>query len=795
MLKNYLKIAWRGIVKDRLFTILNLAGLATGLAGALLIWLWISDELQTDKYNARDEQLFQIMQNLEGENGIETTSGTAGPLANALAAELPEVAYASTVLPASWFSSSGVISSEKEVQFKAAGQFISKDYFEMFSVGFLSGNPTALFSDRNSVAISEELAIKLFQKVDNCIGKAIKWRQNEFNGTYTITGVFKNIPPNATDKYDLLFNFELFAEKRPGMKEWGNTDPNTYVLLRKGTNLEQFNNKIRNFMQSKEEETNKTLFAYRFSDIYLYGRFVNGVPSGGRITYVRIFSAIALFILLIACINFMNLSTAKAAKRIREAGIKKVMGATKRSLILQHLTASLIMSFLSLSVALALIYLLLPAYNELTGKDLGLHLNSSHLFAILAITLATGLLAGSYPALYIARFKPVSVLKGEIRSSPGEIFRRKGLVIFQFTLSAMAIVAVLVLYGQMAFIQSKDLGYHRDHLVNFPIPLEFNETGISAAQTFLHELEELPGVLSTGSYYHNLNGEHGEIGGFQWPGKDPAKDINFANLEIGPGFIETVGIDIVQGRSFSRGEQASREIVFNESAIKSMGLENRDPIGKTVTFWGQERQIVGIARDFNFETLYEPVTPCFFQVYPVMPNVLVRMQPGSERKTLDRLEKAYQKHYGGLAFDYRFLDDEYAALYVAEERVAVLSQYFGGLAILISCLGLFGLAAFTAQKRQKEIGIRKVIGASVSNIFLMLSKDFLLLVIIAMGVAFPVIWLIMDRWLDQFAYKTSMGITVYMIAGISILLITLITISFQTIRAAITDPVSCLRIE
>ena len=792
MLRNNFKIIWRNLVKDRQFTLLNLVGLSTGLACALLIWLWISDELNVDKYNIKDAQLYQVKQNITHENNIETMDYTAGLLANALATELPEVEYATTVVPASWFGNKGIITAG-DIRIKAGGQFVSKDYFNVFTCPFIEGNADKLITDKLSIAVSDELATKLFHSVSNALGKTIDWSQGEFSGAYLITGVFKKNPANATNQFDLIFNFDQFKERRPGMEKWGNSDPSTYIVLKKGTNIEQFNAKIKNFIDAKEKMSNKTYFVAKFSDKYLHGQYKNGKQAGGRIAYIKLFSIIAIFILVIACINFMNLSTAKASRRIKEVGIKKVVGARRGALVLQYLTESVFMSFLSLLLAIVLIVLLLPAFNQITGKMLELHFTTNLILSVISITLLTGLIAGSYPALYISGFSPAAVLKGKLKTSIGELWIRKGLVVFQFTLSVMAIVAVLIVYKQVVYIQSKNLGYSRDNIIHFEIPLENDSAKLVAAQSFVNELKNIPGVVSAASYYHNLNGEHGAIGGLQWPGKNPSSDIDFANLEVGYGFLETVGIKIKEGRNFSNNANAENEIIFNESAIKNMGL--KDPVGKTVKFWGMEKRIVGVAGDFNFESLYQNIKPCFFRIYPVMPNIIVKIKAGTERQTIQSIRQSYSSFNKGLPFDFSFMDDEYQTLYTSENRVSELSGYFAGLAIIISCLGLFGLAAFTAQRRQKEIGIRKIIGASVSNLAIMLSKDFLKLVMVAIVIAFPVVGWIMHSWLQEFAYRIPVGIGVFVVAGASIIVITVLTIGFQAIKAAVANPVKSLRTE
>ncbi|PZR26792.1 MAG: transporter permease [Citrobacter freundii] len=789
------KLAWRSLVKDRQFSILNLLGLASGLACALMIYLWIMDERKVDKYNANDARLYQVMQNIPHESGIETIEYTPGLLADALVKEMPEVESAATVVPPSWFGSNGIASID-EVKLKTNGQFISKGYFNTFSCTILKGDPNELFAGLQTIAISDEFAAKIF-KNENPIGKTLDWNQDDFNGRYRIVAVFKKNPENATERFDLLLNYALFVDKRPSMKSWNSSDPSTYLVLKKNASVAQLDAKLKGYLKVKSKDAGSTLFLRKFSDKYLYGQYTGGLLSGGRIGYVKLFGFIAVFILVIACINFMNLSTARAVRRIKEIGIQKAMGASRSRIILQYLSESVLTSFFALALAMVLIAALMPAFNQITGKSLTLDLSPSVIVAAIAITFITGLVAGSYPALYISGFRPVAVLKGELKTSVAELWTRKGLVVFQFALSIFAIAAVLIIYRQISFIQSRDLGYKRDNIIHFEQPVSFDSVQLASAMSMMNELKNIPGVVNASSYYHNLTGNHGSIGNFQWPGKDPNKNIDFVNLEVGANFIETVGIRMKEGRAIKAAIgfpfKPSNEIVFNESAINAMGI--KDPIGKTVKFWDQERVIVGVAEDFNFESLYAKVQPCFFQVFPVMPNIIVKIRAGSERQTIAQVQSIFEKFNKGLTFDYRFMDEEYQALYQSESRVAVLSKYFAGLAIIISCLGLFGLAAFTAQKRQKEIGIRKVVGASVQAVVFMLSKGFLQLILVAACIALPAVWWVMGEWLNGFAYRTSITMNVFVLTIGSILLITLVTISFQSVRAAMANPVKSLRSE
>jgi len=803
MLKNYFKLAWRNIVKDRQFTVLNLVGLSTGLACAILIFLWVKDELSVDKFNRNDKQLYQVMNNITTPNGVETIENTQGLLASALASEMPEVAYAASVVPSTWFSNKGLVSF-KDKQLRTGTQFVSKDYFNIFSCDFVSGEKSQLFSAKNTTALSEELALKLFNTTD-VVGKSVEWNQEGFNGSYSIIGVFKKFPSNATIQFDALFNYDLFLEKNPKLLNWGNSDPNTYLLLREGTKIEQFNKKIRSFIKSKNDKSTATLLAQRFSDKYLYNHYENGLVSGGRIEYVNLFSGIAIFIIIIACINFMNLSTAKALKRVKEVGVQKVMGASRRLLVFQYMGESLLMAFLSLFIAVLIIAILLPAFRQITGKDfISLPLNSSFIFSIIGITSITGLIAGSYPALYLSRFKPAQVLKGKLKNSLSESLVRKGLVVFQFAISVILIVSVLVIYKQMKLIQTTNLGYSRDHVLYFEKggKLSDNKDDYKEGgkyekdlETFIQAVKGLPGVVNASNFRHNITNRHGGTTDVSWQGKTADNEIAFTDIAAGYDFIETLGIKLKAGRTYSKefGLEKSK-VVFNEAAVASMGI--KDPVGKIVNIWGEEKEIIGVTENFHFESLYENIKPCFFDfsLNQRASKIMVRIKAGTKNSTIGKLEKFY-KEYTGEPIDLKFLDDDYQALYASEQRVAVLSRYFAGIAIIISCLGLFGLAAFTAQKRQKEIGIRKVVGASVANVMAILSVDFLKLVIVALLIAVPISWWIANQWLQGFAYRTEIGADVFALTVVSVLAITLFTISFQTIKAALANPVKSLRTE
>ncbi|HEX8676403.1 MAG TPA: ABC transporter permease [Segetibacter sp.] len=801
MLRHYLKIAWRNIIKDPQFTFLNLIGLATGMACTLLIYLWVNDELSVDKFHQKDSRLFQVMQNKNNDKGIETIEYTPGLLAKSLAEEMPEVEYATSVIPPSWFPDKGILSF-KDNKIKADGQFVEKDYFKMFDCPIAHGRKNSVLPDKYSVAISDELALKLFNTTDNVVGKTIEWKQKDYRGQYVVSAIFKKPPANSSTQFDLLFNYELFLEKRPQSKSWGNGDPFTYLLLKKGTDVNQFNAKISNYIKSKDDKLSpRTLFTRRYSDKYLYGKYENGVQAGGRIAYVKLFSIIAILILVIACINFMNLATAKVSGRLKEIGIKKVVGASRVMLILQYLGESMLMTFLSLVVAIILTVILLPSFNEITGKQLNLQFDRNVILSILSITFFTGLISGSYPAFYLSGFNPMNMLKGKLSTSIGESLVRKGVVVFQFTVSVILIVSVLIIYEQIQYIQSKNLGYNRNNVIYF-------EKGGKAAedykegesyeqdlQNFLARVKNVPGVLAASNFRHTITNREGGTTDVNWEGKSKDNQTSFTDIPCGYDFIETLGIEMKDGQSFSKDLGSKNPIIFNEAAIENMGIKN--PIGKIVKVWGEDKQIIGIAKNFHFESLYENLKPCFFDfsLSPRLSKIMVKIKPGTEKETLARLQQLYKEVNPGLPFEYKFLDDEYKNLYASEQRVAQLAWYFAALAIIISCLGLFGLAAFTAQKRRKEIGIRKVMGATGARLAVLLSKDFITLVIIAGAIAFPIAWWSMNQWLTDFAYRINIQWWMFAVAGLLAIVIALVTISFQAIKAAIANPVKSLKTE
>jgi putative ABC transport system permease protein len=787
MLKNYFKIAWRSLLKDRQFTLLNILGLSSGICCAVLIWLWVADELGVDKFFANDSRIYEVMESNRVNGQQQMSDESSGLVADLLLAQVPEVEYAASLAPPSWWPKYTLSVGDKNL--KATGQYAGKDYFNIFSFPLVEGKAGEVLKDKNSIVISDELATRLFSRTDHLIGQAVRFQQQQ---TFFVAGVFKAPPRNSSQQFDFVLSFEYLWEQQSWVKSWNGTGPHNFILVKKGADINLLNKKIEGLIARSSGDTSRRPVAVKFSDIYLQNTYNHGVSTGSKIVYVRLFSLIAVFILVIACINFMNLSTAKAARRMKEVGIKKVVGARRPQLIAQFLSESILMTLFATGLALVMTWLLLPAFNNLTGKEIVLHPDFQLIGALLGITVITGLFAGSYPALYLSKFNPLIVLKGKLPSSITEVFSRKGLVIFQFTLSAILIVSVLVIYRQVRYIQSTDPGYNKENIVKFEAEGKLQQSQTS----FTEALKQVPGVVNACFTTHNMTGRSFGTYAINWEGRDPKGAIYFEGFNCSYDFFETMGMRFAAGRSFSRSYADTNKIIVNETAVAAMHL--KDPVGKNIIAFDSRFQIIGVVKDFHYESLHEPVKPSFFLLHgdgSPWDKIMARIKPGQQQETIGRIRDLYTNFNPGFPFTYHFLDEDYQRQYETEVRVATLAKYFSGLAILISCLGLFGLAAFTAQRRQKEIGIRKVVGATVGRIAVMLSAEFLRLVFIAILIAFPVSWWAMHEWLQGFAYRIEIGTGVFVLASVSVMLITVLTIGFQAVRAALANPVKSLRSE
>jgi putative ABC transport system permease protein len=783
MFKHNLLLIFRNFKRHKSTFFINLIGLSGGLACVLVIYLWANDELSFDKYHANDSRLYEVMTNIKSDKGIDTKKDSPHTLAEALPSEMPEVEYAAATTPDLFFPAFTLSANDKKV--KGVGKFAGKDFFKIFSYHLIRGTESNVLSNKNGIVISQSQAQSLFGPADNAIGKTIGWDVAGIKKECIVTGIFKDVPVNSSEHFDFVLSFDSFKDIMGMGPNWNSEPFDTYLTLRKGTNIDRFNNKLTQYVKSKSNDGSRSYFLKRFSDNYLYSKYENGKLAGGRIAYVKLFSLIALFILIISSINFMNLSTAKAARRIKEIGIKKAIGVGRKTLILQYLLESLLMSFLSLIVAIIVVYLLLPQFNEITQKSLHFHFNTQICLILVLITLFTGLLSGSYPALYLSGLKPAMILKGKFTNSISEMLTRKGLVVFQFSLSVIFIVSVLVLYKQIDYVQNKNLGFDKNNVVYF-------EAGGNAPEAFLDEIQKAPSIQMASSMVGNLIGDKfSGQGAISWNGKR----IPVHSFGVNYGMIETLGIKIKEGRSFSKNFGSNNsQIIVNEAAVEAMGLNN--PVGTIIKGQGNNKEIIGVVNDFHFQSLHEKIEPMTFHVENQgATTIIAKIKRGEEKEALGDLEVLYKKFNPGLTFSYKFLDQDYQALYNSERQVSILSQYFAGLSILISCLGLFGLSAFTAEMRLKEIGIRKVLGSSVYGIVRLLSGEFTKMVLIAIFIALPLSYLIAKNWLDSFAFRINLAWWYFYVTGLVTIAIALLTVSFQSIKAAAVNPVKSLRSE
>lgn len=781
MIKNYIKTAFRNFSRHKSSFFINVIGLSTGMACTVLILLWVNDEINFDRWHAKDDRIYRVMEHQTYAGEIFTTSSTPGVLADAMKEEYPELEHAATM---TWEMDN--MFSVGDRFFKAQGMYVGADWFHIFSFRLLHGNADDALTSPTSLAISKSLAQKLFDTED-AVGKTVLFNKKE---SFNVTAVFDDVPANSTIRFDYLIPFTVFAEQNQWVKEWGNNGPRTVITLAPGTKEDEFEAKIGDFIKKRNEKSNVELFVHPFGHSYLYGRFKDGHQDGGRIDYVRMFSIIAIFILLIACINFMNLSTARSQRRSKEVGIRKAIGASRKSLVVQFIGESILISLASLILAIGMVFLALPYFNELTDKEIILDLTNPVLLGgLAAVTIFTGLIAGSYPALYLSGFEAVQVLKGSLRSSVGELIARKGLVVFQFFLSIVLIISTIVIYNQIQFTQTQNLGYEKENLIKFPIEGDLK----NKIDAFQNELRNIPNVVSVSTTSHSLLGRNSNTGGVSWEGKDPETTILFEMVGTSYDFLSTMGMEIKEGRDFSKAFGSdSTKIIINEAAARVMQME--EPIGKKVDFWDGNWEIIGMVKDFHFQSMHSKIEPLIFRLDPTYNwACFIRLSPVEIPETLAQIKQLYEEFNPGYTFEYQFMDEQYAQLYQSEMRVGTLSRYFASFAVIISCLGLFGLSAFTAERRTKEIGIRKVLGATVANLAVMLSKDFTQLVVISIMLAVPVAWYFMDQWLGNFIYKIDLSIWFFVAASLLALVIAWLTVSFQSVKAALANPSRSLR--
>lgn len=789
MFNNYFKTAFRNLWRNKTFSLINIFGLALGMACSLLIMLWVNDEYNVDAFHKNRTQLFSVYERQNHDGVISAGHQSPGIMADEMKRVLPEVQYATNYAwnELSTFEANGKINKED-------GNYAGQDFFKIFTYPLLQGKATTALQSPTDIAVSKKMAAQFFGSPEKAIGKTIRYQNRK---DLKITAVFDNVPRSSSAQFDYIINWQTFLENNDWAKDWPNNGPKCYIMLRKGTDAKAFESKIFRFLDNynKDQTPNDyiRLGIQQYGDIYLHSNFKNGELSGGRIQYVQLFSIVAIFILLIACINFMNLTTARSVKRAKEIGVRKVVGAVRIALIKQFICEALLVVLLSVIIALTIVLLALPFFNQLTGKQIILPVNNAIFWTgIAGLLLITGFISGSYPALYLSSFNPVRVLKGTLKFSPAALWFRKGLVVFQFMLSIVLIVGTIVISKQVNYIQSANLGYDRENLIY--IPLEGDLPGKYAL--FKDQALNMPGIKEITRMSQNPTQIDNGTGGVVWEGKDPNSGVEFTQAAVGYDFTKTLHTQIAQGRDYSKNFPTdSVGYIVNERALKIIGYKN--PVGRPLTFWGKKGTIIGVIKDFHFNSLHTAINPLVLRLgeREGWGEALVRTEPGKTKEALASLEKICKTLNPKFPFTYKFSDDEYANLYKTEQVVKELSDYFAFLAIFISCLGLLGLAMFTAEQRTKEFGIRKVLGASPATLFSLLSKEFLLLVCIAMLVACPIAWYAMNKWLQDYEYRVSITWNMFVIAGMLSVLIALITISFQAIKSAIANPVKSLRTE
>ncbi|WP_257657309.1 ABC transporter permease [Parapedobacter lycopersici] len=782
MLNHTLLLIYRNLKRYSGTFIINLIGLSCGLACVLMIYLWVADELSFDKYHERVDRIYQVMSNTARENGIETKKDTPHSLSETLASDMPAVEYAATVTPPQFFPAFSLSIDDRQV--KAIGKFAGTDFFRIFSYKLIEGNSQQVLTNQHAIVLSKSQAMNLFGSTSRIVGKTVTWEVAGIQRQCVVTGMFEDIPANSSEHFDFVLPFSDFLAIMDMEPSWNPEPFNTYLAVKEGVDVHSFEQKLNTYIANKSDNNSTAYFLKPYADNYLYSKYENGKVAGGRIEYVRIFSLIAFFVLVISSINFMNLTTAKASKRVKEIGIKKAMGVKRGIIIAQFLLEALAISILALFIAFVITFALLPQFNQITQKTLSFHFNTDFLLTILAITLATGFLSGSYPALYLSNFKPVTVLTGKISKGKGELFTRQGLVIFQFVLSIILIASVFVLHQQLNYIQNKHLGVNKDNVVHF-------ESG-AVSEAFLNEIRNLPGVLDASNMIGNfIVSDFSSKGSIAWNGKQ----IPTQSFGVNYGLIETLGIKVKEGRSFSRDfSRGNTQVILNEAAVNTMGL--KEAVGTIISGGRNDIEIIGVVNNFHFQSLHEAIMPAQIRLDTTgATTFFVKIENDRQQEALQRLADLYEKFNPGLTFDYDFLDQDYKALYAGEQRISVLARYFAGLAIVISCLGLFGLAAFSAEARFREIAVRKVLGLSVPGVVWLLSKGFLTLLLIAICIGLPISYLLMSGWLQNFAFRIDLQWTYFVAAASLVVVVALFTVVMQSLKAAVVNPVKSLRSE
>jgi len=789
MLKNYLAVALRNIVRNKLFSFVNILGLSLGIGSALLIFMWVNDERSVDQFHTKIDRLYRIMENQKYTDGrLFTFSSTPGPMAPFIKDKFPEIELATRI---TWPVNNLLEANEKV--FFQQGRYVDPDFLEMFSLQWIAGDRLTALNNKTSIVISKEMAEKYFGNEDP-LGKVFVMDKDE---SFTVTGVFDNIPTSSSWSFKYLLSFQYFWDENGGwLHQWGNNNIRTWILLTEGTNPAALDEKLRHEIKEHEKDSNVELFIQPLGEAYLHGNFENGKQSGGRIEYVRIFFVVAIFVLLIACINFMNLATAQASKRAKEVGLRKVIGAFPHQLFRQFMGESFLTVFIGATLSLLFVLVVLPYFNDLTGKHLSLSLlDASVVLTFLGILFGTAILAGTYPALFISDYKPVQVLKGQLSAGAGASAFRKGLVVVQFSLSMILIISTIVVFRQMQYMENREIGFDRENL--FYIWMQGSM--YDKWSTFREQLSSMPGieqVTASGQLPIDIGNS---TYGVEWEGKNPDDRILFTILTVDYDFLTTMKMEMQDGRTYDRGIVTdSAGFIVNEVAAAKFnfkeGATNQD-----LTVWGRKGKVLGVVKNFNFGSLHNPIEPLVMRVPSQkgesLSCLLVRSKANESQVALSSAEKLWKEYAPGYPYEYAFLNQDWENLYQAEGQRGKIFNALAGLSIVISCLGLFGLSAFSAERRTKELGVRKVLGASVPGLVGLMGKEFVVLVLLATIIGCPIGWYIMNGWLKNYAFHVEVGWISLVAAAMSCMIVSLGTVAYHSLKVSSTNPAVSLRYE
>jgi putative ABC transport system permease protein len=784
MIKNYIRIAFRSLRRNKGFSFINVSGLAIGMTCTLLILMWVKDERNYNKFHSNYGNIYQVMAHRDFKNQIFTDRNMVLPLAGALQAGVPEIKNAVvTTYP------QGHVLTYGDLKLKQEGYTVSEHFFDMFTWKFIKGNAATALPDAYSIVLTESAAKALFGSSDP-MNKVVRV-DNEYDAK--VTAIVEDVPGNSSLRFDFVnaFNYSNDFLKR-SLADWQNSSWNVFINVNAGANMQTVEKKINEIKHSHTEDDKKisTYFAFPMSKWRLYGDFKGGKNTGGMIEYVRLFTVIAFIILLIACVNFMNLSTARSEKRAKEVGVRKTLGSDKRQLVLQFFFESAILAFIAFLFAIGAVYLLLPSFNTLVGKDLSLDITSPLFWLVAAgIIILTGIVAGSYPALYLSSFNAVRVLKGTFLPGKKGVLPRRILVVTQFSVSILLISATIIVYRQINHIKNRDIGYNPDNLIMIPTSPDTQKN----FEIIKQELAQTGMVDAITRTFSPITDVWWRSPAPNWDGKPADLNIIFSVLTTDVDFARTVGTKMLQGKDFSGMPSDSSSLLLNKAAIEATGL--KDPVGKPLRNGNRVYTIIGVTDNVVMGSPFNPVEPMMIYFMPGNTfSISIRLKPAVElSNALQSVEAVFKKYNPAVPFEYRFVDEEFGKKFATEELISRITNIFAGLAIFICCLGLAGLVSFTVEKRTREIGIRKVLGAKVAQVLLLVSKEFVKLVFIAFLFAIPVAWWFMNNWLAKYEYHTAINVWLFAIVGVIMLAVTLVVIVINTFKAAVKNPVKSLR--